>query len=282
VGTVVRLPLQQASPTVVDVWLPPDYDQGQRHPVIYAADGQMLFDAALTWNHQCWQLDSALWQWHLRTGQPTPLVVALYNIQPGRRAQYFPGAAMALVEPALRDSLLYRAPGRGQDLLFGGPLTSDRFMRWVVDTLKPWIDVHYRTLPDPAHTLAMGSSMGGLWALNALLSHPQVFGHAGCLSTHWLGAYTTARNPLPDALLTWLERNLPPPHGHRIYMAYGVNGLDSLYHPYQHRAETIIRKAGYTDDHFESWIIAGGGHSERDWSLQVPDLLRFLLQPPPE
>jgi enterochelin esterase-like enzyme len=272
------LDLPEGAPTAVVVWLPPDYDRGARHPVIYAADGQMLFDDKQTWNGQSWQLDSTLWSWHLRTGKPTPVVVALYNIQPGRRAQYFPEAAMALVEPSLRDSLLYRAHGRGQDLLFGGPLTNGGFMRWMVDTLKPQVDGQFRTLPHAAHTHALGSSMGGLWALNALVSYPQVFGNAACLSTHWIGAYTTVRNPLPDALLTWLERNVPPPRGHKIYMAYGVRDLDSLYRPYQHRAETIIRKAGYTEAHFQSWIIAGGGHSERDWAGQVPAALDFLLE----
>jgi enterochelin esterase-like enzyme len=38
----------------VDVWLPASYERNKskRYPVVYLHDGQMLFDATTTWNHQ--------------------------------------------------------------------------------------------------------------------------------------------------------------------------------------------------------------------------------------
>ena len=33
----------------------------------------------------------------------------------------------------------------------------------------------------------IGASMGGLSALNALIEYPNLFGFAGCISTHWVG-----------------------------------------------------------------------------------------------
>ena len=41
----------------VDVWLPPGYDGRRPHAVLYAHDGQMLFDPRSTWNGQAWKVD---------------------------------------------------------------------------------------------------------------------------------------------------------------------------------------------------------------------------------
>lgn len=60
-------------------------------------------------------------------------------------------------------------------------------MAFVVDVLKPWIDQHYRTLPDRRHTAIMGSSMGGLISTYAISRYSQVFGGAGIFSpAYWL------------------------------------------------------------------------------------------------
>lgn len=34
----------------VDVWLPDGYSENEKYAVLYMHDGQMLFDAATTWN----------------------------------------------------------------------------------------------------------------------------------------------------------------------------------------------------------------------------------------
>ena len=48
-------------------------------------------------------------------------------------------------------------------------------MDWLTRTFKPYIDEHYRTLPDREHTFIAGSSMGGLMSIYALLHYNQFF-----------------------------------------------------------------------------------------------------------
>jgi predicted alpha/beta superfamily hydrolase len=48
--------------------------------------------------------------------------------------------------------------------------------------LKPFVDTHYRTKKEAAHTFIAGSSMGGLISFYAILEHPKVFGAAGIFS----------------------------------------------------------------------------------------------------
>lgn len=42
------------------------------------------------------------------------------------------------------------------------------YMNWLVNTLKPYVDENYRTLPDRKNTIIAGSSMGGLMAMYAV------------------------------------------------------------------------------------------------------------------
>jgi len=88
----------------------------------------------------------------------------------------------------------------------------------------------------------MGSSMGGLISLYGLASYPQVFGGAGCVSTHW----PMATNPailyppgdpraavIAQSFTDWLRLHLPDAGEHRIYFDHGTLNLDALYGAHQ-------------------------------------------------
>lgn len=42
-----------------------------------------------------------------------------------------------------------------------GKAEGKAYLEFIANTVKPYIDRHYRTLPDVQHTAIMGSSMGG-------------------------------------------------------------------------------------------------------------------------
>ena len=44
----------------VRIWLPENYNPKVKHQVLYANDGQMLWDETITWNKQEWKLDENL------------------------------------------------------------------------------------------------------------------------------------------------------------------------------------------------------------------------------
>jgi S-formylglutathione hydrolase FrmB len=58
-----------------------------------------------------------------------------------------------------------------------------RYHTYIVDELVPWIDEHYRTLPEAAHRGIAGKSSGGYGAMVNPMLRPDVFGglatHAG-------------------------------------------------------------------------------------------------------
>ena len=48
------------SDRTIRVWTPKGYSSAKNYDVLYMHDGNMLFDAATTWNHQEWGVDEAM------------------------------------------------------------------------------------------------------------------------------------------------------------------------------------------------------------------------------
>jgi enterochelin esterase-like enzyme len=161
--------------------------------------------------------------------------------------------------------------------LFDGEIRSDKYLKFIVTELKPYIDNHYSTQRTQESTFIAGSSMGGLISLYAICEYPDVFGGAACLSTHWTVVYTDKDNPIPSAILSYLEKNLPVPSNHRVYFDYGTETLDSLYEQYQRQVNLIMKARGYSAQNWETLKIQGADHSEKAWRKRLDVPLVFLL-----
>ncbi len=246
----------------VDIWLPPGYglDPATRYPVVYMHDGQNLFDPAIAYSGVPWDVDAAVKVLMRTTGMAGVIVVGAWN-SPARRREYMPLNGFAAMHRARRARFV---------VAHGGPPTSDTYLRFMVEELKPFVDTHYRTRPDAENTVVMGSSLSGLLSLYALEAYPHVFGGAGCVSTHWPGG----GNRLVDAM----GRALPRAGRHRLYFDFGTETIDAPYEPYQRRFDGYVRAAGYTPG--RDWLtlkFEGAEHSERSWRERVYLPLRFLL-----
>lgn len=278
-GSVQRLerfPSRYVDARNIDIWLPEHYDSTKKYSVLYMHDGQMLFDSTTTWNRQEWLADE--WASRLmREGRIEDcIVVGIWNNGPQRHAEYFPQKPFESLSKA-EQKALYRATRNGQYRLFSKKIKSDRYLRFLVRELKPYIDRRFSTQPDPAHTFVAGSSMGGLISLYALCEYPEVFGGAACLSTHWPGIFTLENNPIPDAFFRYLQNRLPDPDTHKIYFDYGTATLDALYPPLQKQVDAILQAKGYGPGNWITLEFPGEPHSEQAWSKRLDKALVFLL-----
>jgi enterochelin esterase-like enzyme len=257
-------PSRFVAPREVDVWLPPGYaaNAATRYPVIYAQDGQNLFDPATSYFGVPWSLDRAMLRLIAARRTAGAIIVGIWNT-PARFSEYMPrAAAHGLVNFAVPGIPAVRAEA----------LKSDDYLRFLVEELKPFIDRTYRTIGDASHTFLLGSSMGGLISAYGVVRHPEVFGGAACLSTHW---------PAGDgAAVDYFAQHLPAPRDHRFYFDYGTETLDAAYEPYQQRTNAALRAAGYVEG--VSWItrkFPGAEHSEKSWRERAEIPLEFLLAP---
>ena len=79
--------------------------------------------------------------------------------------------------------------------------------------------------------------MGGLMSCYAFLERPEVFGKAGCISSHWPAVDPRAVAGEDSGVKAmwdgWLAGRLGAPDGRRVWMDHGTATLDQFYAPYQ-------------------------------------------------
>ncbi len=255
----------------VDVWLPDDYaaDLSHRYPVIYMHDGQNLFDASTTWNHQSWEMDATMCSL-INAGEIEPaIIVGIHSFAATRVADLMPENAVAgtPLEVLLEEVKLKGMKPRG-----------NAYAAFMVETLKPIIDSTYHTASDMSNTTVAGSSMGGLMSIYALCEYPDVFGNALCLSTHWTGARAVEQEFI-NAMYNYIDANLPSPENHRLYFDHGTATIDAAYGPAEARILEMIKSKGYNyaDGSLLNVVDHGAAHEENSWAKRVAIPLRFLL-----
>ena len=151
---------------------------------------------------------------------------------------------------------------------FGGKIKGrgKLYMQWMVNTLKPYIDAHYRTLPEREHTYIAGSSMGGLMSLYAAVQFNHVFSKAACLSPSlWTD---------PAKLLEMIAKAKLEPDT-VIYMDYGSRELGNHY-GHQANLMTVAQMLLLRNVNVTLRIVPGGDHSEASWERQIPVFMEIL------
>jgi predicted alpha/beta superfamily hydrolase len=234
------------------VYLPPTYleNTAWRAPVVYMHDGQNLFDPALAFGGNEWQVDETMNQAASDGSIAEAIVVGPANGGSARIDEYTP-----------TNTAMYGG-GRG-----------DLYLRFLVEELKPVIDRDYRTRPERGSTAVMGSSLGGLISTYAGVTRPETFGLVGALSpsTWWDGRWI-----LGSVAGVRAAPNRPL----RVYVDSGNAGtsMDDVANTAQ--LAQAWRDRGYAEGATLLHVVQDGAtHSERFWAQRLPGALRFLLGP---
>ena len=241
------------------LYLPPDYGTSARtYPVLYLHDGQNVFDAATSFAGE-WGVDETLDSLHA-AGDSGAIVVAVDNGGAERMNEYQPWPS---------------AIGN-----FGGG-EGAKYVDFLVQTLKPYVDAHYRTRPDRASTGIGGSSLGGLISFYAALKYPDVFGRVLAFSTPFF------LNPQLFAL----ARAYRPSRGGsatRFYFDTGLDeGVSSLGIPERAMTRSLramvdtLAAAGVDSAaDVRALLPADGVHAEWFWRREFPAAYRWLFAGP--
>ena len=198
-------------PRHVDVWLPAGYDSKKKYAVLYMHDGKGLYDSAIMWNKQEWRVDETLGRLLKEGKVKNCIVVGIWNSEGTRHPEYFPQKPYESLQQAERDTITAQLQRMGRTKEIFSPI-SDKYLKFLVEELKPFIDSTFSTLKDSKNTFIAGSSMGGLISMYAICEYPNVFGGAACLSTHWPGTFKVEGNPIPAAFFNphvsspWMDR----------------------------------------------------------------------------
>ena len=231
------------------VALPPAYGQGaEGHPVIYLQDGQNLFDPVTSFAGD-WGLVETLNA--LAPDRPQPILVGIPNMGRRRRYEYSPF----------------------RDIIHGGG-GGDRYLAFLVETVKPLVDASFRTRPERSHTVIAGSSLGGLLSLYGLYRHADTFGAAGVQSPAlWFA---------DGAMLRFVAEWSGPAVG-RVHLDVGTEEGDEALLDVRKLRDLLIaggHRAGADLSYIEE---PGADHDETAWGRRFRVALPFLLgSPEPE
>ena len=228
------------------IYLPASYEKEpeKRYPVMYMFDGHnVFFDEDATYG-KSWGMNK-----FMEESKKELIIVGVECNHEGNRR---------LIEYApfnYENSEHGRIKGKGSV-----------YMNWLVNTLKPYIDENYRTLPDRMNTIIAGSSMGGLIALYAVWTYNLVFQRAACLSPSlWVS---------PGRVLEMVARA----HIRRdttVYMDYGA--LEIFNHAANEEAMISTAHLLLTKRvNLAMRVVPGGTHSEASWEKQIPIFMECL------
>ncbi len=227
------------------VYLPPSYAwSGDRYPVLYATDGESVFDdgGEMHVNRVCEDM--------IRSGEIRPIiVVAIENPFPG----------------AFSPRFWELAPWYDNYFHDGGG--GDVFLRAIRDTLKPAIDRHFRTLPDPANTAIAGVSLGGNFAAYAGIMYGGTFGNVAAFSpTYGLRNY----------YIEHVTDSVGRANGFRIRRYYQDSG--TVHDNYIDGMDQVLTRYGFRlGVNYLSVTVPEAKHAYGAWTRRYPDMLRFLF-----
>jgi predicted alpha/beta superfamily hydrolase len=219
------------------LYLPAGYDASEEeYPVIYMHDGQNLFEEWSAFSEE-WCVDETLDELNAKC-----IVVGIDNGGETRMNEYN----------------IYDHPqfGKGE---------GRQYLDFIVHTLKPYIDTHFRTIEDRKATWIAGSSMGGLISLYAALYYPETFGGAGIFSPS-----VQLNANIVEEVKSSFEKQRP---AQRLYMYAGIKESEEM----AAKIRTIEDHLGECSDcEVYAAINEEGEHTEEDWRQEFKRFYSWL------
>ncbi len=232
------------------IYLPPNYNTSDKSfPVIYMHDAQNLFDDKTAYAGE-WNVDETLNKL-FRDKNMSVIVVGVENDNENRLNEYAPF----------------------KNAKYGGG-EGDAYIRFIANTLKPYIDSNYKTLSDRDNTAIAGSSMGGLISHYASLNYPEVFGKAVVFSPSFWFA--------PEALKVHAKSKAKNSNTKLYYMAGGkegnvkANGISPVVQD-MNAMINMLKSEGFKAENITSKVVADGEHNEALWRNEFEEAMLWLF-----
>ncbi|WP_027381613.1 alpha/beta hydrolase-fold protein [Chryseobacterium daeguense] len=228
------------------VWalLPYDYYISQKsYPVLYLQDAQNLFNEGSGYGN--WEIDKKL-SILAEYGRGDVIIIAIEHGSEERIKEYIFD----------NDNVANGSEGK-------------KYIRFITDTLKPYVDENYRTKKDRENTGIGGSSLGALISIYSGFLYPEVYSKLLIFSP---SLWVEPNNNFP-------MMNFRTPFKTKIYL-YGGGQEGSKMVKRIHIFEEYLKrweKKNLFDFEFKTNINPEGTHSEFYWSQEFPRAIEWLF-----
>ncbi|MBF2709227.1 alpha/beta hydrolase [Flavobacterium soyangense] len=225
------------------IWalLPHDYDStNERYPVMYLQDAQNLFNEEAQYGN--WEIDKKLAVMsEYKIGKI--IIIAIEHAEKDRIKEYNVGKTVL---------------GKGQ---------GKKYIRFVTETLKPFVDSNFRTKKEREYTGIGGSSMGGLVSIFSGLRNPEVYGKLMIFSPSlWV---------VPKLKI---DSELKATDDTKIYLYAGGDESVTMIEHVRNFKKNILASEFVKDKMKISLSInMVGKHNETYWSDEFPKAIEWLF-----
>ncbi|MBC7607904.1 MAG: alpha/beta hydrolase [Burkholderiales bacterium] len=226
------------------IWalLPHDYETSkENYPVMYLQDAQNLFNENAKYGN--WEIDKKLAVMsEYKIGKI--IIIAIEHAEQDRIKEYNVGKTVLGV-------------GQGK-----------KYIRFITDTLKPFIDKQFRTKVEREFTGIGGSSMGGLVSIFSGLMYPEVYGKLMIFSPSlWV---------VPK--IDFLTSDFSEPGDTKIYLYAGGNESATMIQHVKKFKKNMIENEFVADKmKINLSINLKGKHNETYWSDEFPKAIEWLF-----
>ncbi|MBK8600445.1 MAG: alpha/beta hydrolase [Flavobacterium sp.] len=226
------------------IWalLPHDYEESKEtYPVLYLQDAQNLFNEKAKYGN--WEIDKKLAVMsEYKIGKI--IVIAIEHAEQDRIKEYNVGKTLLGV-------------GQGK-----------KYIRFITDTLKPFVDKNFRTKTEREHTGIGGSSMGGLVSIFSGLMYPEVYGKLMIFSPSlWV---------IPK--MDFNNIDFSEPGDTKIYLyAGGDESATMIEHVKLFKKNMIQNEFVTSKMKINLSINMLGKHNETYWSDEFPKAIEWLF-----
>jgi predicted alpha/beta superfamily hydrolase len=228
------------------VWalLPFDYYiSNKNYPVLYLQDAQNLFNEGSGYGN--WEIDKKL-SILAEYGRGDVIVIAVEHGSEERIKEYIFD----------NDNIANGSEGK-------------KYIRFITDTLKPFVDQNYRTKRDRENTGIGGSSLGALISIYSGFLYPEVYSKLLIFSP---SLWVEPNNNFP-------MMNFRIPYKMKIYLYGGGQEGSKMVKRIRVFEEYLKRweKKNLFDFEFKTSINPEGTHSEFYWSQEFPRAIEWLF-----
>ncbi len=252
---------------------------------IFMNDGEELFNAAESWHNMEWGIDEKIEQMNLNENELNFVIIGIQSAKKGNRffvdetkryAEYFPKESIPYFDSGFKKR-------RYQEWVNRNNLY---YLEFLTEDVIPFVENKFDISLNNKNLGIIGASMGGLAALNALIEYPDLFGFAGCISTHWVGIKPLEYFLLPlvgkidgdddtaNAIISYIEDNITNIDDQKIYFDHGTIGLDSLYSTPQRRVNKILDSKSKD---YKYLVFEGYDHYAPEFGSRFDSVLEYLV-----
>ncbi|MCS6930319.1 MAG: alpha/beta hydrolase-fold protein [Saprospiraceae bacterium] len=229
-------------------YLPPNYyaSAGKRYPVLYMQDGQTLFQKSVHQSEE-WEIDESIDRL-VGDGHYGCIVIGIESSGVNQMNEYSPWF----------------------NTTYGGGGQGSSYVNFIVNTLKPFIDLHFRTKSDRECTAIGGSDFGALISFYGAMEFQHVFSKALLFSP----AFWFAGIPLQNYVLAKGKRN-------SMKMYFLIGGQEPLY--VRDNLINVInglRSVGFSDSEIALEVPSEGRASISFWQKRFPHAFSWLFPLP--